>query len=644
MSGELRTSQFRWTTTADDDFVIGNPNDITDTTTKALVFQTTTTPGFAGNPHFRCEYTGVYPAGSWSFVMSPDGATDIDFTGVAYLAGTGPQAFTGNNTFSGTVGVSGALTASSTLGVTGILTASSTLNALSDLNVTSDTVLGGTLSVTGLTSVVDLSASGTLGVDGVLSANGALNVTGLTTVQNLTVSGATTTISSTAVTIADNLLTLNKGLGTAAGSGIEIEESSAITSYFKTSADRASWILKSPTNTSVVTLTPGASSATLTFPAVTGTLALKAEVINQPLTGYVTAAPGTVLVTDSIIAAIEKLDGNINAIVPPGGAAPWVFSTPNIYFATGGVSIGTANPPPTGAAFYVVGGHIVNYGHGLVDTNTAYGVALSSNTSGGFNTAIGNEALVANTTGYMNTAVGYSALTTNITGYDNTAVGHFALKLTTANDNTAFGNYSLGSSTTGTYNTGIGSAALKFNVTGGSNTAVGYYTGGTSATACNSCTFIGYMSNSTGNYTNSTALGANAQITASNQIVLGDSTTTIKATGNITVTGGSVTGCQATTVTTSFIPAVNLYDNYVITATSGSALTIGAPTGMLGVGQTINIIYIQPVSGSIVTPTWNAVYKFFGTKNISTTLAGKSLISCMWDGAAWLCSSAKDPA
>ena len=97
MAGELKTSQFRFTTTADDDFVIGNPSNVAAHTTKALVFQTTQIPGYGANPSFSCVWNGT----SWEFNLDKaDGSGAIPLTGMAYVAAN--NAFTGNNTFAGT--------------------------------------------------------------------------------------------------------------------------------------------------------------------------------------------------------------------------------------------------------------------------------------------------------------------------------------------------------------------------------------------------------------------------------------------------------------------------------------------------------------------------------------------------------------
>ena len=85
MSGELRTGQFRYTVTPDDDFVIGSPLNAGITTTKYLTFQVTHNTGFGSNPHIRCEYIPdeldpvTHSPGVWKIRFSNDGSNVSDF-------------------------------------------------------------------------------------------------------------------------------------------------------------------------------------------------------------------------------------------------------------------------------------------------------------------------------------------------------------------------------------------------------------------------------------------------------------------------------------------------------------------------------------------------------------------------------------
>jgi hypothetical protein len=192
--------------------------------------------------------------------------------------------------------------------------------------------------------------------------------------------------------------------------------------------------------------------------------------------------------------------------------------------------------------------------------NTASGwQSLFSNTTGNYNTATGGSALYVNTTGYFNTGTGGFALAANTTGYSNTGDGEEALDAnTTGVQNTASGVSALWSNTTGSNNTTAGFQSLFLNISGSGNTADGYEALYNSASCCNvavgnlalqfvstgqantgvgnnagatvDSTYVTGNNNTTlgtgtklgtGTLTNATALGANAEVDASNSLVLG---------------------------------------------------------------------------------------------------------------------------
>ncbi len=157
------------------------------------------------------------------------------------------------------------------------------------------------------------------------------------------------------------------------------------------------------------------------------------------------------------------------------------------------------------------------------NSNTAVGTdALSSNNSGVENTAVGCQALQTNNGG-GNTAMGMKALFSNDRGNKNTAIGHSALSLSTASvDNTAVGYEALKNYNGGGRNTAVGDQALLNTTSGEYNTAIGMGAGASNTTGSNN-TFIGVSTNPTvGNLTNATAIGALAQVSASNCMVLGN--------------------------------------------------------------------------------------------------------------------------
>jgi hypothetical protein len=149
-------------------------------------------------------------------------------------------------------------------------------------------------------------------------------------------------------------------------------------------------------------------------------------------------------------------------------------------------------------------------------SNTATGhSALRFNTGGISNNATGSGALYSNTTGNQNTAIGHIALYSNTNGYHNTANGYRALMAnTTGNYNTATGSSALRFNTNGYHNTANGYRALYSNTTGTKNTATGYYAGNTNTTGTNN-TFLG-----------NNAVNTAGGVTASDTIVLGNSSVT----------------------------------------------------------------------------------------------------------------------
>lgn len=177
--------------------------------------------------------------------------------------------------------------------------------------------------------------------------------------------------------------------------------------------------------------------------------------------------------------------------------------------------------------------------------NSALGSqALEANTTGTYNTANGYRALYSNQTGQENSAFGYNALQNNTAGSYNTAMGALSLRFNQADYNTAIGYYSLLNNVTGVNNIAMGYRALGSNNIGSNNTALGHRALD-GASECQGCTAVGSLSlyvannvaNSTslgyeafsvstssgGPFSNSTAIGYDAEPGAANTIRLGNS-------------------------------------------------------------------------------------------------------------------------
>jgi trimeric autotransporter adhesin len=159
--------------------------------------------------------------------------------------------------------------------------------------------------------------------------------------------------------------------------------------------------------------------------------------------------------------------------------------------------------------------------------NTANGAfSLRDNTIGNLNTAYGYSTLAQNTTGIGNTATGGHALASNTTGTHNVANGIFTLRVnTTGVSNIAVGNSALFYNTEGSYNTAVGLAALFNNTTNTFNSAFGSEAGSSYNNFSNS-TFLGAKTAILGDFSNSTAVGYQATATASNQVVIGNTSVT----------------------------------------------------------------------------------------------------------------------
>ncbi len=177
----------------------------------------------------------------------------------------------------------------------------------------------------------------------------------------------------------------------------------------------------------------------------------------------------------------------------------------------------------TGLGYHALFANETGHSNVSIGTNS-----LSANFEGFGNVAIGSTAMFGNTDGNVNTAVGTGALFSNSSGSYNVAVGYNALSGNTLGiNNVVMGPEAMFNNLNGVYNICMGSWTLYENTSGSQNTALGHLAGGLGPQNQN-CTYLGNDSknSSSTSYTNSTAIGANSRITASNQVRIGDANTT----------------------------------------------------------------------------------------------------------------------
>jgi len=229
--------------------------------------------------------------------------------------------------------------------------------------------------------------------------------------------------------------------------------------------------------------------------------------------------------TDNKMSAGQYCISGANCISswPSGGSGFWTANGNDIYNNnTGKVGIGTTTPD---SKLQVAG---------LIDFDAKSNTFLGKAVGGG-----------SSQTGFSNVGVGASALYSLLSGGQNTAIGYEALEGSNASYNTAVGYDALWGANTGGNNVAVGAGA-------GTNLVVPYL-----STVSNS-TFVGYGTGSSiDGITNSMALGNGAQVTASNQVVIGNTSVTatkingaLNTTGAITQNGTAVclsngTNCQS---------------------------------------------------------------------------------------------------
>ena len=235
------------------------------------------------------------------------------------------------------------------------------------------------------------------------------------------------------------------------------------------------------------TTTAGASSYPFSLNAQTWSSKLGAavgpvfEFVAEP-TGNNTTAPGaklSLLYNNGTAAAAEETGLYFN----PDGT---------IHFASGQTFPGgPSGGGVVNASSYDLGGTLFAYGNA---SNAFLGFAGNGKQStGSGNLGVGNASLSSLTSGSSNSALGNATLVNTTTGNSNTAIGDLALEFNTVGGN----------------NTAVGGAALIYNTNGNFNTAIGEAAGPDSLSE---------------NLTRATAIGANATVSQSNSLVLGQTT------------------------------------------------------------------------------------------------------------------------
>jgi hypothetical protein len=194
------------------------------------------------------------------------------------------------------------------------------------------------------------------------------------------------------------------------------------------------------------------------------------------------------------------------------------------------------------------------YINGRLDINTGiagnYNMSISNNgltslTTGTNNIIIGNNCGGALTTGSGNVAIGKDCFSIATTATGCVSIGRISMANANGNVNTGCGVNTLGYNTGG-YNSAFGSSALSQLSTGVNCVGVGVTAGYSSQVSSNN-TFIGCFSDiSADTWSNSSCLGYQSVITASNQVTLGNTSTTNVVSSGV-ISGPLINGSGFTT-------------------------------------------------------------------------------------------------
>jgi len=344
-----------------------------------------------------------------------------------------------------------------------------TISASSNATITGNATVGGTLGVTGVTTLVDANVTGELNFDG--SAGTA---------------GYYLKSSGDGVTPVWDQLSLNDL------SDVLIEDNSIYVGNDPSSTTSTAQYNVAVGATALDAVTTGDSNIAIGYNTLgscqtsTGNVAIGHDVMNAVTTS------NTQAVAIGYTAGKAITTGLFNVLV--GYEAGVSLTTGQSNVAVGHNALRSAT---TGTSNNIAIGLNALYNHQANEDsdNVAVGYrAGQSVTTGQENILIGSDAAYNTTTGLYNVAIGHNALFTNVDGDGTVAIGHEALYTMEPADglshNTAVG-YRAGKTTTtgtsltylgstagqsnlaGSDNTGIGRGALTDTTTGGNNTAVG---------------------------------------------------------------------------------------------------------------------------------------------------------------------------
>ena len=234
----------------------------------------------------------------------------------------------------------------------------------------------------------------------------------------------------------------------------------------------------------------------------------------------------------------------------------------------------------------------------IYNNNVAIGYNALNKVTSSANTAVGSEALANLSTANATVAVGFNALNALTTGTVNSAFGFRCLEFSNGDANTGTGSQALRYLTTGLHNTSTGFVADYLLTTGSFNTTFGSSSGCVNASygANNANSCFGYVATTSGgsyntylgfgaNYVSpiatnySSALGAYATPTASNQIMLGTATEYVQCPNYLNATNYITTATQTPGTNNTRVATTAFVQTAVSSGSSSLLASANAWTG-----------------------------------------------------------------
>jgi trimeric autotransporter adhesin len=283
-------------------------------------------------------------------------------------------------------------------------------------------------------------------------------------------------------------------------------------------------------------------------------------------------------ILSGLICCLGIFSANAQTITAPVGQSLTVTNPIDITVAGGTMNV------PSDGAFNIGGVKMIQYknlnlsfgeGAGFTSGTGIQNIFIGknsgySNTSGEYNYFSGSNSGYYNTTGSYNSFFGTVAGFNNSTGSYNYFSGYGAgLANTTGGRNIFLGNSTGISNTVGDENSFFGVNAGYRNSTGSRNIMIGSGSGYYNTTG-NDNTYIGSNIVSPPAINNATGIGANASVTASNTIVLGNAATTITGAGL-----GSGSGLRFANLTSASPAGVGGANKALSVDAAGNVILVG---------------------------------------------------------------------